>query len=117
MVDTTIVFADYTRSTGLGLARGLVIEQDGDCFGDAVNLAARLSDLADRRGNNYILEDLNSYGAWVRFACSDSIVALRRQGCTLPGNGEIALGASFDDFRAPCIGFAIQGAPEPNSAS
>ena len=26
------------------------------------------------------------------------------------GNGEIALGASFDDFSAPCISFSIQDA-------
>jgi len=30
----------------IGLARGEVVEQDGDCFGDAVNVAARLSDLS-----------------------------------------------------------------------
>jgi class 3 adenylate cyclase len=30
----------------IGLARGEVVEQEGDCFGDAVNVAARLSDLA-----------------------------------------------------------------------
>jgi adenylate cyclase len=62
----------------------------------------------DRRGGNFVLEDLSSYGTWVRFAGSDSIIALRRQECTLSGNGEIALGASFDDFSAPCISFAIQ---------
>jgi adenylate cyclase len=210
----------------VGMARGPVIEQDGDCFGDAVNLASRLSDLAgaeqvlvsqsvigalvdhgdircrnlgmmeirgkaepvevhrvewqgdtssefltvpasldsllapamrpmgtltltcldvkitfagldfpiyvgresdshfpvndqrvsrmhvriDRRGNNFVLEDLSSYGSWVRFAGSDSIIALRRQECTLVGDGEIALGASFDDFSAPCVSFAIHDA-------
>ncbi len=30
----------------IGMARGEVVEQDGDCFGDAVNVAARLSDLS-----------------------------------------------------------------------
>ncbi len=216
----------------VGMARGPVIKQDGDCFGDAVNLAARLSDLAgaeqilvsqpviaslidhddirsrnlgmmdirgkagpvevhrvewqgdtsaefltvpasldsllvpstrpmstmtltcldlktsfsgldfpiyvgresdshfpvndprvsrmhvriDRRGNNFLLEDLSSYGTWVRFVGSDSIIALRRQECNLVGDGEIALGASFDDFSAPCISFAIHGAPEPRRA-
>jgi adenylate cyclase len=30
----------------IGLARGAVVWVDGDCFGDAVNLASRLSDLA-----------------------------------------------------------------------
>ena len=207
----------------VGIARGPVVEQQGDCFGDAVNLAARLSDLAgaeqilvsqpviaaladhgstrsrnlgmmdirgkaepvevhrvewqeddpsefltlpasldallasgtralssltlicldlettfagldfpiyvgrendshfpvndqrvsrmhvriDRRGNNLMLEDLSSYGTWVRFASSDSAIALRRQECTLTGSGEIALGASFEDFSAPCIRFTV----------
>lgn len=30
----------------IGIARGPVVEVDGDCFGDAVNVASRLSDLA-----------------------------------------------------------------------
>jgi adenylate cyclase len=30
----------------MGVARGEIVEQDGDCFGDAVNLASRLSDLS-----------------------------------------------------------------------
>src|SRR5690606_18149502 len=30
----------------IGMARGQVVQVDGDCFGDAVNLASRLSDLA-----------------------------------------------------------------------
>lgn len=30
----------------IGMARGPVVEVDGDCFGDAVNVASRLSDLA-----------------------------------------------------------------------
>ncbi len=66
----------------------------------------------DRRGNNFLLEDLSSYGTWVRFAGSDSVIALRRQECTLVGNGEIALGASFDDFSAPCVSFAIGDVPK-----
>lgn len=30
----------------IGMARGQIVEQDGDCFGDAVNVASRLSDLS-----------------------------------------------------------------------
>jgi adenylate cyclase len=30
----------------IGMARGQVVQVDGDCFGDAVNVASRLSDLA-----------------------------------------------------------------------
>lgn len=212
----------------VGVARGPVVEQDGDCFGDAVNLASRLSDLAgaeqilvsqpviaalvdhgdirsrnlgmmsirgkaepvevhrvewqgdtsaefltvpasldsllaptaralstmtlscldrttsfagldfpiyvgrendshfpvndqrvsrmhvriDRRGNNFMLEDLSSYGTWIRFVGSDSVISLRRQECTLVGSGEIALGAPFEDFSAPCISFSIGDTPK-----
>ena len=64
----------------------------------------------DRRGGNFILEDLSSYGTWVRFTDSDLAIALRRQECTLSGSGVIALGASFDDFSAPCVSFSIQDA-------
>ena len=67
----------------------------------------------DRRGGNFVLEDLSSYGTWIRFAGSDSAIALRRQECTLSGQGEIALGASFDDFSAPCVSFTIQDAAAP----
>ncbi|MEO7105172.1 MAG: FHA domain-containing protein, partial [Rhodoferax sp.] len=66
----------------------------------------------DRRGNSFMLEDLSSYGTWVRFTGSDSVIALRRQECTLVGNGEIALGASFDDFSAPCISFSVSDLPK-----
>ena len=32
----------------IGMARGKIVEQGGDCFGDAVNVASRLSDLSGR---------------------------------------------------------------------
>ncbi len=35
-----------TMKVKIGMARGEVVEQDGDCFGDAVNVASRLSDLS-----------------------------------------------------------------------
>lgn len=207
----------------LGMARGQVVEQDGDCFGDAVNVAARLSDLAgadqilctksvideltpnndiryrnlglmnirgksepsavyhiewqrevtsefltmpgsldsplvpgaklspsltltwldvsatfeaidmpffvgrsneskfvvgdqrvsrqhakiEQTGDVFVIADVSSYGTWVRFAGSESAVALRRQECVLHDSGEIALGASFDDFSAPTVSFVI----------
>lgn len=209
----------------IGLARGKVVEQDGDCFGDAVNVASRLSDLSgpdqifatdvviqhlpdnnqvrfrslgpmDIRGRSelcvvyriewqsevlsefltvpsslvpmvhkadsllhgielswldihssfessklpiflgrinqaqfmvndprvsrlhakimwhagqFIIEDVSSYGTWVRFAGSDTIIALRREQCVLYEPGEIALGASFDDFAAPTVNFKFTG--------
>ena len=210
----------------VGMARGEVVEQDGDCFGDAVNVASRLSDLAgtdqilvtdvvikqlpaynmvrfrslgaleirgrqepcvvhriewqpevlsefftvpamlssrtavpptqasgieltwldversfssgqlpmhlgrDReaefmvkdprvsrqhariewRGGKFHLEDVSSYGTWLRFTASGAVMALRRQSCVLLGEGEIALGASFDDFTVPTVSFRFTGA-------
>jgi adenylate cyclase len=38
--------ANMKMKIKVGMARGEVVEQDGDCFGDAVNVAARLSDLS-----------------------------------------------------------------------
>lgn len=38
--------ADLKLLMQIGMARGQVVQVDGDCFGDAVNLASRLSDLA-----------------------------------------------------------------------
>jgi hypothetical protein len=67
----------------------------------------------DRRGKHFALEDLSSYGTWVRFLGSDnSIIALRRQECILVGHGEISLGASFTDLSAPCLKFSIQASVE-----
>jgi adenylate cyclase len=57
------------------------------------------------RAGKYYLEDVSSYGSWIRFADNPSIVALRRQECLLLQAGEVALGASFDDFTAPTVSF------------
>lgn len=209
----------------LGLARGEVVEQDGDCFGDAVNVAARLCDLAgadqifatesviaqllpnnefryrdlgqmsirgksepqsvfsiewsdnegasefmtivgnpadlspfspepprtieltwldssmafeasdmpiflgrgqdaqfvvndprvsrrhariDWRGDVFVLEDLSSYGTWVRFAGSEAVIPLRRQECVLLDKGQLALGASFRDSSVPTVSFRFK---------
>ncbi|MEO5660059.1 MAG: adenylate/guanylate cyclase domain-containing protein [Polaromonas sp.] len=53
----------------------------------------------------FYLTDISSYGTWVRFANSTAIVALRRQECVLLLDGEIALGASFDNFSVPIVTF------------
>ncbi|MDO9404254.1 MAG: adenylate/guanylate cyclase domain-containing protein [Polaromonas sp.] len=214
----------------IGIARGEIVEQDGDCFGDAVNVASRLSDLSgadqilvneavmddlpldsgvrsrslgamDIRGRNetcvvyriewqtdvltefftvpaglttspfakpvpqqgsiqlswldvqaefnsdqlpmylgrvsdaqfvvndprvsrlhakiswragkFYLEDVSSYGTWVRFAESDAIVPLRRQECVLLVEGELALGAPFEDFTVPTVAFRFPSGHAP----
>ncbi len=57
------------------------------------------------RAGKFYLEDVSSYGTWVRFAGGDAIVALRRQQCVLLVEGEIALGAPFEDFTVPTVSF------------
>lgn len=219
----------------IGLARGEIVEQSGDCFGDAVNLASRLSDLSgseqilatsavidalgdfsevrarclgslDIRGRNeacvvhriewqsemlsefltvpapfglgtaaasrpalqsrielswlgahaafsqnqlpmflgrdaqsqflvedprvsrrhanieyragkFYLEDISSYGTWVRFTDTGAVIALRRQECLLMADGEIALGAPFEDDTVPTVGFKFQRSSSNTAAS
>ena len=57
------------------------------------------------RAGKFFLEDLSSYGTWIQFAGGDAIVALRRQECVLLVEGEIALGAPFEDFSVPTVSF------------
>jgi adenylate cyclase len=57
------------------------------------------------RAGRFHLEDTSSYGTWVRFADSSSVVSLRRQECVLLMDGEIALGAPFEDFTVPTVNF------------
>ncbi len=59
------------------------------------------------RAGRFYLEDVSSYGTWVRFSGSNAIVALRRQECVLLVAGEIALGAPFEDFTVPTVNFTF----------
>ncbi|MGV8805661.1 MAG: adenylate/guanylate cyclase domain-containing protein [Polaromonas sp.] len=59
------------------------------------------------RNDRFHLEDISSYGTWVRFSDSTTIMSLRRQECVLLMNGELALGASFEDFTVPTVSFRI----------
>lgn len=61
------------------------------------------------RAGKFYLEDVSSYGTWVKFSGSDDVVALRRQECVLAVSGEIALGAPFDDFSVPTVSFKLAG--------
>jgi adenylate cyclase len=70
---------------------------------------SRLHARIDWRNGNFVLTDLSSYGTWVRFA-GQTELPLRRGECALHGSGEIALGASFDDFTVPMISFKVSGA-------
>jgi predicted component of type VI protein secretion system len=59
----------------------------------------------DIRGDVFVLEDISSYGTWVRFAGSNAVISLRREECVLLDKGEMALGASFEDFTVPTLSF------------
>jgi len=72
---------------------------------------SRLHAKIDLYGDAFVLEDISSYGTWVRFAGSESVIALRRQECVLLDKGEIALGASFDDFSVPTLSYRFNGKP------
>lgn len=69
---------------------------------------SRLHARVDWRNNTFVLADMSSYGTWVRFAGSDTELALRRDECVLHGAGDIALGAPFSDFTVPTISFTEQ---------
>lgn len=74
---------------------------------------SRLHAKLDWRGDVFVLEDMSSYGTWVRFNDGSAPVALRRQACLLVGQGEVALGASFDDFSVPTVRFEFDRLPTP----
>lgn len=69
--------------------------------------ASRKHAMIEWRSDRFYLTDMSSYGTWIRFNDSQSIVFLRRQECMLVTNGEIALSASFDDFTNPTINFRL----------
>ena len=54
-----------------------------------------------------LLTDFSSNGSWVRFAGTCAPVVLRRDSCTLYGEGEIGVGATPDDFTAPTLSFRV----------
>jgi adenylate cyclase len=68
------------------------------------------------RAGKFYLEDVSSYGTWVRFSDTQAVVALRRQECVLMADGEIALGAPFEDLSVPTVSFRLQTAKRSFSA-
>lgn len=55
-----------------------------------------------------VLDDLSSYGTWVRFdGTSTGDALLRRGSSVLHGKGLLALGASFSDADAPIVRFTV----------
>ena len=68
------------------------------------------------RAGNFYIEDVSSYGTWVRFASSSVVIELRRQECAMLIEGEIALGAPFEDFTVPTVSFKFPGNAPRQSA-
>ena len=68
------------------------------------------------RAGKFYLEDISSYGTWVRFAGGNAVVALRRQECVLLVDGEIALGAPFEDFTVPTVSFNLSQPTDRSAA-
>lgn len=68
---------------------------------------SRLHARIDWRNGSFVLTDMSTYGTWVRFSGTDAPHTLRREECVLLGTGEMALGASFEDFTAPTVRFEV----------
>jgi class 3 adenylate cyclase len=68
---------------------------------------SRLHARIDWRNGSFVLTDTSSYGSWVRFDGAATVLPLRRGECVLHHNGEIATGASFDDFTVPVVRFIV----------
>ncbi len=60
------------------------------------------------RNGSFVLVDESSYGSWVRFAGSGADLMLRRDECVLHGQGQIAMGSSFNDPNAPIVTFEVR---------
>ena len=63
------------------------------------------------RAGKFYLEDVSSYGSWVRFSNNPAVISLRRQECVLMMEGEIALGAPFEDFTVPTVSYKFRNGP------
>ena len=83
--------------------------QRGHCNPAGARVSRLHAKISWRAGKFYI-EDVSSYGTWVRFAASHAVIDLRRQEVALLIEGEIALGAPFEDFTVPTVSFTFPAA-------
>ena len=80
--------------------------RDSDAHFVVDNLrVSRLHAKLEWRNGLFMLSDLSTYGTWVKYAGTDTVVSLRRKDCVLPEQGDIALGRSFKDLNVPTIQF------------
>jgi adenylate cyclase len=68
---------------------------------------SRLHAKVSMRGDQFVIEDLSTFGTAVRFGVGNATVALRRQTCVLVQGGAIALGATFDEVDVPVVRFHL----------
>ena len=59
------------------------------------------------RAGKFYIEDISSFGTWVRFAGAKNAVSLRRNDCVLLVPGQLALGGPFEDFTVPTVSFTF----------
>jgi len=91
--------------------------RDTDChfIVDDPRVSRRHASISCRAGRFY-LQDISSYGTWVRFSDGASVIALRRQECVLMPEAEIALGGPLEGDSVATLRFAVKNA-SPKSAS
>ncbi len=70
---------------------------------------SRLHARIEARQGTLVLTDLSSFGTWVRFDGSDTVVALRRDSCLLHGAGLMALGGPPNGPGTPTVRFRVAG--------
>ena len=69
---------------------------------------SRLHAKVSMRADQFVLEDVSSFGTSVRFAASKAPVSLRRQDCVLVQSGDIALAPNFDEADVPVVRFSLE---------
>jgi len=88
---------------GRGSASSLQVED---------NRVSRVHARIDLMGGVLQITDLSINGTYVRFTGDDEVLSLRRGACTLHGSGEIGLGGSPNDDKAPVLHFSVLASVE-----
>ena len=73
---------------------------------DDPRVSRRHASIACRSGIFY-LEDISSFGTWVRASDGSAVIALRRQECVLNPGSDLALGAPFDELAVAVVRFDV----------
>ena len=73
---------------------------------DDPRVSRRHASIAYRSGSFY-LQDISSYGTWVRPSGGSAVMALRRQECVLNPGSDLALGAPFGELSVAVVRFDV----------